>query len=189
MLTDHGDVECRYVPNSPSDGVAGHELLYLLAINAAEQSVDIATPYFVPTDPLSEALIAAARRGVRIRLLMPGQSTDSDLARAASKVNWTELLEADVEIHEYQPAMYHCKGMIVDGMWTAVGSTNLDPRSLRLNEEANVHVLDSAFARQQQALFEEDLKSAIRVTEFEHRKRSIFERFSEVLAFVFSPLL
>ena len=163
--------------------------MYLLAINASETSLDIATAYFVPDDLMVKALCAAAERGVRVRILMPGRHTDSNLARDASKASWEPLLNAGVQLFEYQPAMYHCKFMVVDGFWTAVGSANLDPRSMRLNDEANLNVLGDEFARQQSFIFERDLTEAKQITEWEHEKRSIWEHVSQFFASLFSPQL
>jgi cardiolipin synthase len=174
---------------SPNEGVPGIELTYLLAMNAAEKSIDIATAYFVPDDSFVDCLTAATRRGVRVRVVMPGPQTDSKLARDASKARWQELLDADVQLFEYQPVMYHCKVMIVDQLWTAVGSANLDPRSLRLSEEANLNVLNEDFAREQTAIFEEDLAQAVQVTEWRHQSRSMLQVISEFFASLFSPQL
>jgi cardiolipin synthase len=188
-LARKGDAGCQFVMCSPKEGVPGIELTYLLAMNAAEKSIDIATAYFVPDDSFIDCLTAATQRGVRVRVLMPGPHTDSKLARDASKARWQALLDADVQLFEYQPAMYHCKVMIVDQLWTAVGSANLDPRSLRLSEEANLNVLDEVFARDQTAIFEGDLAQAVRITEWKHQSRSALQVISEFLASFFSPQL
>ena len=184
-----GDFDAQFMMCSPREGVAGIELMFLLAINAAEATIDIGTAYFVPNDLLTEALRAAAARGVRVRILMPGRHTDSKLARDASKATWTSLLDAGVQLFEYQPTMYHCKLMIVDGLWTSVGSANLDPRSLRLSDEANLNVLDEDFAAKQAAVFERDLAQSLQVTDWVHEKRSLLDHISQFFASLFSPLL
>ena len=84
--------------------------------------------------------------------------------RRASRASWGELLRAGVEIYEYQPTMYHCKVMIVDGLWVSVGSTNFDSRSFSVNDEANLNVLDPRFAREQERIFAQDLRRARRIT-------------------------
>ena len=94
--------------------------------------------------------------GVRVEVIVPGRHIDSPLARRASRSRWGPLLEAGVEIYEYQPTMYHCKVMIVDDAWVSVGSTNFDNRSFRLNDEANLNILDAKFAKQQVRVFEQD---------------------------------
>jgi cardiolipin synthase len=143
--------------------------MYLLSIACAKESVRIAASYFVPDNLSVETLLAARRRGVRIEIIVPGRKTDVEIARRASRSRWGKLLEAEVEIYEYQPAMYHCKVMIVDDLWVSVGSTNFDSRSFRLNDEANLNVLDAEFAREQLRVFEEDKKKSRRVT-WEMRK-------------------
>jgi cardiolipin synthase len=188
-LARKGDAGCQFVMCSPKEGVPGIELTYFLAMNAAEKSIDIATAYFVPDDSFNDCLTASTQRGVRVRVLMPGPHTDSKLAIDASKARWQALLDADVQLFEYQPAMYHFKVMIVDQLWTAVGSANLDPRSLRLSEEANLNVLDEVFARDQTAIFEGDLAQAVRITEWKHQSRSALQVISEFLASFFSPQL
>jgi cardiolipin synthase len=116
---------------------------------------------------------------VRIRIILPGKHIDAETVRRASRGLWGELLEAGIAIHEYQPTMYHCKVMIVDGFMTSVGSTNFDVRSFRLNDEANLNVYDAEFAAQQTRVFEEDLKHARRITLEEWRHRPWRERLHE----------
>ena len=102
---------------------------------------------------------AAAERGVKVRIITPGSNIDSEVVRKASRARWGDLLAAGVEIAEYQPTMYHCKVLIVDALLVSVGSTNFDNRSFRLNDEANLNVLDAAFARQQIEIFERRLEA------------------------------
>jgi cardiolipin synthase len=188
-LPVQGDLACQFVMCSPHHELASIELMYLLAINAAEQTVDIATAYFVPDDLMVNALTSASKRGVKVRILMPGAHTDSTLARDASKASWARLLEAGIQLFEYQPAMTHSKVMVVDHCWTAVGSANLDPRSLRLSEEANLYVFDESFALEQTGILEKDLQQSQQITEWEHEKRSIFDHISQFFASIFSPQL
>src|SRR5690606_11627303 len=101
-----------------------------------------AAAYFIPDELITQALVAARHRGVRIRVLLPGPKTDSDAARIASKSGWGPLLLAGVEIFEYQPTMFHNKMLIVDQELVSVGSTNFDLRSFQLNNEASLNVYD-----------------------------------------------
>ena len=138
--------------------------MYLLSITSAVRSVRIANAYFVP-DSLSVAtLVAAQRRGVEVEIIVPGRHTDARVTRRASRSRWGPLLEAGVAIYEYQPTMYHTKVMVVDEMWTSVGSTNFDNRSFRLNDEANLNILDPEFASGQVRMFEADKARSERVT-------------------------
>jgi cardiolipin synthase len=159
-----GTYYAQLFKSSTEGGSESTHLMYLLSIAAAETSIDLSMAYFVPDDIATDALVDALKRGVRLRILLPGAHTDSSIVRRASRAKWGRILEAGGEIYEYQPTMFHCKVLVVDGLWTSVGSTNFDNRSFRLNDEANLNVLDAEFARRQVADFENDLKSSRRVT-------------------------
>jgi cardiolipin synthase len=109
-------------------------------------------------------MIAAAKRGVKVEIIVPGKHIDQKLVRAASKRHWPELLKAGIKIYEYAPTMVHVKLMIVDDTFVSVGSGNFDNRSIRLNDEANLDVLDRDFAAQQTRLFEADKRRSSEVT-------------------------
>eukprot|EP01030_Chromulinospumella_sphaerica_P001071 gene1071-1048_t len=150
--------------SSPSSGSESMQLMYHLAITAAERSIDLSVAYFVPDDLTRKLLMDALARGVRVRLVTPGEHTDTETVKAASRATWGELLQAGAEIYEYGPTMYHCKVMIVDQLLVSVGSTNFDNRSFRLNDEANLNVYDATFAQRQTQVFEDDIKRSRRVT-------------------------
>jgi cardiolipin synthase len=177
-----GDAAAQVFMSSPTGGAESMHLMYLLAITAAARSIDLSMAYFVPDQLAVNALRAAMARGVRVRVVTPGPITDTETVRKASKALWGELLEAGAEIYEYQPTMYHCKVMIVDGFLTSVGSTNFDNRSFRLNDEANLNLYDEAFAAQQTAIFEDDLAHSRRVTLEAWRNRPWREKALEGLA-------
>ena len=163
-LTKAGESYAQVFRSSPDEGAESVRLMYLLSIAAARKTVDIANAYFVPDDLSVDTLVAALRRGVRVRILTPGKHTDSELVRQASRARWGRVLEAGAEIYEYQTTMYHCKVMIVDSLWTSVGSTNFDTRSFRLNDEANLNILDGEFAARQAKIFEDDIQQSRLVT-------------------------
>jgi cardiolipin synthase len=163
-LEDAGNADAQVFTASPSGGGDSMLLMYLLAITAAESSIDLSAAYFVPDELTRAALVAALRRGVRVRIVVPGTDIDAEVVRKASRANWGELLEAGAEIHEYQPTMFHCKTLIVDRHLVSVGSTNFDNRSFRLNDEANLNVYDSGFAERATAVFERDLGRSRRIT-------------------------
>lgn len=181
----HGQV----VISSPEAGSASMQLMYLLSINAAEHSLYLATPYFVPDDLTLATLEAARQRGVVVRIIVPGVLTDSALVRSASRAVWGKLLRAGVEIYEYQPTLYHTKLMVVDGLWTSVGSTNVSNRSFRLNDEMNLNVYDAAFAASQVTLLQKDIARSRRVTLEEWNSRPMIERVTDFLGSLFSPQL
>ena len=157
---------------SPGGGARSMQLLYLLSIAAARRTIDISASYFVPDEAAVDELVAAMRRGVRLRIILPGEHIDWNVVRRASRARWGPLLEAGAQIYEYQPTMYHVKMMIVDELWVTVGSTNFDPRSFAINDEANLDVYDSAFARRQTAVFEIDLAQSRAVSSNEWHDRS-----------------
>ena len=159
-----GAQKAQMFSSSPSSGSESMQLMYHLAITAAERSIDLSVAYFVPDDLTRKLLMDALARGVRLRLVTPGEHTDTETVKAASRATWGPLLQAGAEIYEYTPTMYHCKVMIVDQLLVSVGSTNFDNRSFRLNDEANLNVYDAAFAQRQTQVFEDDIKRSHRVT-------------------------
>jgi cardiolipin synthase len=175
-LQHAGDMPAQMFSSSPTGGAESMHLMYLMAITSARKSIDLAAAYFVPDDLTIRTLIEAARRGVRVRILMPGKIIDSNLVKAASRERWGELLAAGVKLAEYQPTMYHVKALIVDNLLVSVGSTNFDNRSFSINDEANLNVLHEGFAREQTAIFEDDWRRANPVTKAEFHQRSLWQR-------------
>ena len=184
-----GESRGQMFSSSPEGGSESMHLMYLLAITASTRAIDLSSAYFVP-DPLTKrALAAAAKRGVKVRIITPGGHMDAETVRRASRAGWGELLEAGVEIHEYQPTMYHCKVMIVDGLWVSVGSTNFDNRSFSLNDEANLNILDRDFARRQIEIFERDLTRSKAITLAQWKNRPLAEKAIEHAASVLNAQL
>jgi cardiolipin synthase len=159
-----GTMKAQVFHSSKDGGSDSVRLMYLLSIAASRQSILIANAYFVPDDLSVKELVAARDRGVTVKVIVPGNYIDTETVRHASRSRWRPLLAAGVEIHEYLPTMYHCKYMIVDGIWTTVGSTNFDNRSFRLNDEANANIYDHAFAAGQERVFDADLAQSRQVT-------------------------
>jgi cardiolipin synthase A/B len=181
-LKPAGNAWSQMFSSSPSGGSESMQLMYLLSITAASRSIDLSAAYFVPDALTTEALMAAMKRGVKLRIVVPGEHIDSDLVRNASRSRWGPLLEAGALIAEYAPTMYHCKVMIVDGLLVSVGSTNFDNRSFRLNDEATLNVLDPGFAAQQTAVFEADLARSRPVSFAQWQARPRLEKLREQLA-------
>ncbi len=177
-----GDQSAQLFSSSPSGGSESMYLMYLMAITAARQSIDLANSYFVPDDMAIDALIAAARRGVKVRILTPGPHIDSDIVRRASRGQWGRMLEAGIQFAEFQPTMFHVKSLVVDELITSVGSTNFDVRSFRLNDEANLNVLNRSFARLQRQVFDADWARSQPVTLQQWQQRPWRERVMERLA-------
>lgn len=179
QLKPVGRIFAQAFQSSSEGGSESMHLMYLLSIAAAERSIDLSMAYFVPDDVTIEALLEAIKRGVRVRMILPGKKTDAAPVRRASRAKWGPLLEAGAEIYEYQPTMFHCKVLVVDALWVSVGSTNFDARSFRLNDEANLNVYDETFAREQIRVFEADLKRARRIGYREWAQRPWHEKLWE----------
>jgi cardiolipin synthase len=143
----------------------------------------------VPDEVTRLAIIAAVQRGVRVRIVTPGKHTDQATVRRASRGLWGGLLQAGVQMHEYQPTMYHCKMMIVDGLMTSVGSTNFDMRSFRMNDEANLNVYDAGFADRMTEVFEADLAKSRRITYEEWQRRPLRIKLRERALSLLQPVL
>ena len=174
-----GDMDAHLFISSPAGGAESMHLMYLMAIAAAEHSIDLDAAYFIPDELITKALVAARHRGVRIRVVTPGKNTDSDAARMASKAGWGPLLMAGVEIYEYEPTMFHNKMLIVERELVSVGSTNFDLRSFQLNDEASLNVYDQAFAGRMTKVFEDDLVPTKRYTYESWKHRPWKEKFAE----------
>ena len=180
--TPAGSHAAQMFSSSPSGGSESMQLMYLMAITAATRSIDLSAAYFVPDELILRTLIEAIQRGVKIRIIVPGEHIDSDTVRNASRARWGGLLSAGAVIAEYQPTMYHCKAMIVDQFLVSVGSTNFDNRSFRLNDEATLNVMDSAFAKEQTVIFEADMARSRQITFAQWRDRPLQEKLVEKLA-------
>ncbi|HSA69992.1 MAG TPA: phospholipase D-like domain-containing protein [Burkholderiales bacterium] len=165
------------VNSAPSEGRSTRaRTLFQILVASARESICIASPYFIPDRRLCEELVGAVRRGVCVTVLVPGRWNNHPLTRLASRRRYGQLLEGGVAIHEYQPAMMHAKILIVDHVWSVVGSTNFDNRSFGLNDEVNVAILQKALAARLEADFAADLAESAAVTLEEWRRRALAER-------------
>lgn len=173
-----GNEVVRAIGSSPEEPYSQIYVTLLSAINSAETQVSLTNAYFVPDPQLLAALKEAVQRGVDVRLLLP-EKIDSVLVFYASRSYYDELLSAGVKIYERQGALLHAKTALIDGVWSTVGSTNLDWRSFLHNQEIDAVMLGQDFGAQMQALFEKDLESSKLVTLEAWRKRSIGTRIKE----------
>ena len=153
-----GTLQAAAFSSSPIRSKYSSELMYHLCIAGAQKSILIENPYFLPDKTLLNALCNAAQRGVKVQIMLPGKHIDQKNVQRASRKRWKTLLHAGVKLYQYQPTMNHTKLVIVDGEFASIGSTNLDPRSLRINDEANINVMDRGFAHSQAEIFARDLK-------------------------------
>lgn len=184
-----GDKRAHLFIASPSGGSESMHLMYLMAVAAAEQTIDISASYFVPDRLLVDALIAARKRGVSVRILLPGPHIDSLSVKVASKREWGKLLRAEVDVNVYQQTMLHNKLLIVDREFVSVGSTNFDMRSFHLNDEASLNIYDRSLAEQLTAVFEADLEPSVKYSYAMWEQRPLREKISEAVVQPFKSQL
>lgn len=170
MVAPQGKEIIRAIGSTPDDPYSLIYLTLISAITNAEKQVYITNAYFVPDPQLLNALLDAAGRGVDVRLTLPSYS-DPVAAFHAGRSYYSELLKGGVKIYERQGALLHVKTAIVDGVWSCVGSSNLDWRSALDNDEINAVILGRDFAQQMQAAYFRDIanSNAIKLEEWEHR--------------------
>jgi len=178
-LAPAGPLAAQLFDSAPTTGSRSMELMYLLSIAAAEKSIELSSAYFVPDALTSDALKDAMKRGVTVEIITPGKYMDSKVTGGASRSRWGDLLAAGAKMYEYDPTMYHCKLFIVDDYLVSLGSTNWDPRSFALNDEANLNVYDANFARAEAGVFREDLKRTHQITYAEWKARPLSEKLRE----------
>jgi cardiolipin synthase A/B len=171
-----GDQLCQVFKSSAGEGSDSARLMLLLSIASARKHIRIANAYFLPDDLCTRTLLDALARGVKVEIIVPGSDTDAQLVRSVGKMRWRRLLAAGARFFEYQPARFHCKYLLVDDCWASVGSANFDNRSLSLNEEANLNVLDELFVREHAKVFEEDKSHCREVTMEMWRNRPLWEK-------------
>ena len=181
-----GHTAALVVDSSPTTGMSTRaRIIYQTLLASARRSLLITTPYFLPDRSVRGEMIRAIReRGVEVKIIVPGHHSDHLLTRRSSRRLFGDLLRAGAQIYEYQPAMIHAKTLIVDGLWSVVGSTNFDNRSFGLNDEVNLAARDEALAARLAEDFARDLKESRQVTYEEWRRRSIFERMHEWVGWV-----
>jgi cardiolipin synthase len=181
-LEASGDLQAQLVVSSQPNGSENMELMFLTAIASAQNHIRIGMAYFVPDDTALKQLVGARERGVEVVVIVPNHLTDVPIVRKGSRHFWGELLRAGVRIYEFQPTMYHPKILIVDDVWTSLGSTNFDERSLRLNDEASLNVYGADFTATQIDVFETDLKRSRQISLAEWEARPLSEKITDWLA-------
>ncbi len=171
-----GNVRATSIKSSPSDRFTLARVTFQTLIEAAERDIRINTPYFLPDRALRRALMQTAKRGVSIRLILPGAGTDERWVRLASRRMYGRLLRAGIRIFEYRPAMMHAKIMLVDHVWAVMGTTNMDNRSFEHNDEVNIVMRDDEVMTRLGRDFEADLAECDEVTLEGWRARPLWER-------------
>jgi cardiolipin synthase len=177
------------VVESKSFSSAPIPMIQAVTFAAAEKRIWLTNPYCTPSDNQVDLLVKAVQRNVDVRLILPGPHNDQPLTQSAGRSAYGRMLEGGVKIFEYQPTMIHSKTMVADGLFSMLGSSNIDARSSEINEEIDVVVYDEAFGRQMEAAFEKDLAQSREYTLQEFRNRSLWERVTEYLALPFRSQL
>ena len=176
LLQPSGETQAMLVKSSPADRATSSRVVFQMLIEGAVKTVDISTPYFLPDRALRRSLIRTSRRGVRVRVIVPGPLTDERLVRLASRRMYRELLEGGVKLYEYRPAMTHVKALVVDGTWGVIGTTNIDNRSFEHNDEVNVAFREPAVTERLLRDFESDLAASDEISLDVWHSRSTLEK-------------
>jgi cardiolipin synthase A/B len=179
-----GDTTAFAVKSSPSDRATTSRVLFQILIESSNQDICITTPYFLPDKAFREAFVRTASRGVNIRIVLPGAQTDQHWVRLASRRLYGQLLKAGVKIFEYEPGMTHVKSLAVDGLWSAIGTTNFDNRSFEHNDEVNVVIRDRRVAARLRRDFEADIARSHEVGLFEWESRPVWEKVIGTVAWI-----
>ena len=175
-LQPAGNATAFVIRSSPSDRATASRVSFQLLMEGADSDVHIATPYFLPDRSLRRALTGMAARGVQVSVIVPGRYTDQKWVRLASRRMWGELLRAGVRIHEYRATMTHVKVLVVDGLWSVIGTTNIDNRSFEHNDEINVGLLDTAVAERLLQDYAQDLRDSEEITLEKWQRRPLWEK-------------
>jgi cardiolipin synthase len=178
-FADVGNMKAGLMHSVPSTGSTPAERFLALSIAGARKSLYISNSYFVPGENFMQLLLAAARRGVDVRVLTVSKKTDVKTTWYAGRTYYEKLLEGGVKIYEYQPTMMHAKSMVVDGVWSYVGSMNFDNRSLSFNDESLLVALDPAVGAQMNSIFMDDIKWSKEMKLDEFRKRPLSNKILE----------
>jgi cardiolipin synthase len=189
LAAQENGVTAGLLYTTPTLGSTAAERFVALSIAAARKTLYITNSYFAPDRSFVEQLAAAAKRGVDVRVLTAGPRTDVNIVRLAGRASYDILLAAGVRIYEWQPTTLHAKTFVIDSEWSTIGSMNFDNRSLALNDEANLMVLDRAVGERMTGIFLEDLRSADEITAPTFRQRSWFQRLMERGASLLTRLL
>jgi cardiolipin synthase A/B len=189
QIGKRGGCLTQVLKSSPSEGSSAAKLMFIVSIVSAKKAIYISSAYFLPDHDTIRAFEGAVRRGVDVRVIVPGEYTDVPIARHAGRLYYGHLLRRGIRIFEYQPTMMHAKTMVVDGIWTTVGSSNFDDRSFRLNDEVNVNIFDESIAAQMEKMFFEDLARSEEITRRRWLTRPWLDRLKERVSSWLKPQL
>jgi len=184
-----GPTHAGLLYTAPTTGSTPAERFLALTLSGAQKTMYITNSYFVPDDDFRRLLKRAVQRGVDVRVLSVSSKTDVKTTWYAGRYRYEELLRDGIKIYEYQPTMIHAKTIVVDGVWSTIGSMNFDNRSMAFNDESNLVVLDSAFGAQMDSVFFDDLRYSKQINLKEFKRRSVWTKMLEAGATLLSRLL
>ena len=180
-----GGCAVMVIDSSPSAGQSTHaRTLFQTLLASARQQIEITTPYFLPDAGVRAELVRALERGVEVKIITPGRHADHLVTRRSSRRLYGELLKAGARIYEYRPSMIHVKSLVVDGLWSVVGSTNFDHRSFSINDEANLASCNEELAAQLREDFARDLQHSREVTYQQWLRRPVLEKMTETFGWL-----
>jgi cardiolipin synthase len=179
-----GPTDAFALKSSPADRATSSRVLFQTMVEGSNRSVRIATPYFLPDKAFRQALIRTARRGVDFSIVVPGHHTDQRWVRLASRRMYGKLLQAGIRIYEYEKGMTHLKLLVVDSLWSVIGTTNFDNRSFEHNDEVNVGIRDQGVARRLLADFNRDVDDSREITLEQWRRRPLWEKLIGTVAWI-----
>ena len=163
-LQPTGTMTAQAFNSAPMDKQFTIPHLYRQLFASAQKSIIIENSYVLLDKPMMSSLLAARKRGIHVEIIVPSEHNDAWIQRYLSRYQYRRLLNAGIHIYEYTPTMMHCKVLVIDGVFSSVGSANMDPRSLYLNDESNLNVISQSFAREQLRIIEADKKKSVRIT-------------------------
>ncbi|MEP6993118.1 MAG: phospholipase D-like domain-containing protein [Acidobacteriota bacterium] len=182
-----GGMRSQAIKASRGDSSSLPKMLYYVAIQSARQSIHIANAYFLPDKQVRDALIAAAKRGVDVQVMVPGSHIDLPMVRSASWIHYGEMLKEGVKILEYTPTMLHNKTMVIDGIYSTIGSINFDARSMNRNAEEALAFFDRDFARKMEEMFQRDKQRCSEITWDQWDHRGLHRRLTELVFWIWEP--
>ncbi|MDQ2870719.1 MAG: cardiolipin synthase [Acidobacteriota bacterium] len=186
-IENAASIQAQAIKSSRGDSSSLAKMLYYVAIQSAAKSIYIQNAYFLPDKQVREALVAAVQRGVTVQVMVPGRHIDLPMVRFASWIHYGELLKGGVKIYEYRGTMMHNKTMVVDGLYSTIGSINFDARSMSRNAEESLAFYDRGFAGRMEAMFEEDRKRCREITYEAWDKRGFAQRLAELVFWIWEP--
>jgi cardiolipin synthase len=189
-LEPKGESDAHVVWLSPSGSPSTLKLLHYMLIHSAKKSITVQNPYFLPDPDAREALLAAAKRGVKVRIMIPSEhATDAPIVQHASHHHYGTLLKGGVKIFDYGRTLLHQKVVVVDGHCSSIGSTNFDDRSFEINDEVSLVVYDKAIARELEETFDRDLEHAVEVHFDEWKNRPVPHKLRDFFSFLLNEQL